>query len=131
MTPMIMSSFVFGPEPTLPGAFYARVPTGIKGKQALFDVLRADLRFPAYCGNNWDAVEECIRDLSWLPSGVIVVVHNDLPLRDNPAALRTYLSILSGAASKWEGTRDRRLLVVFPADVEQLVKNDLAASGDS
>src|SRR6266481_500707 len=96
-----MSSFLFGPEPVQLGALYARVPVGIRAKQTLFDLLRAEFRFPDYCGNNWDAIEECIRDLSWLSPGTIVLVHNDLPLRDNPAALRTYLSILEDASAKW------------------------------
>lgn len=125
-----MSSFLFGPEPMLPGAFYARVSSGIRGKQALFDLLRAELKFPEYCGNNWDAVEECIRDLSWISPGTIVLVHNDLPLRDSAAALRTYLSILSDAAAKWQDSRDRHLIIVFPVDAEQHVKNVLATTRD-
>lgn len=114
----------------LPGAFYARVSSGIRGKQALFDLLRAELKFPEYCGNNWDAVEECIRDLSWISPGTIVLVHNDLPLRDSAAALRTYLSILSDAAAKWQDSRDRHLIIVFPVDAEQHVKNVLATTRD-
>jgi hypothetical protein len=128
---MTTPSFLFGPEPTLPGAFYVRLPAGIRGTRALFDLLRAELRLPDYCGNNWDAVEECIRDLSWIPPGTVVLVHSDLPLGNSPAALRTYLSVLQGAVAKLQHRRDRQLTVVFPLGVEQHVKDVLATESRS
>jgi Barstar (barnase inhibitor) len=34
----------------------------------LMDALAVGFSFPDYFGRNWDAVEECLRDLSWLPA---------------------------------------------------------------
>jgi Barstar (barnase inhibitor) len=34
----------------------------------LMDALAVGFSFPGYFGRNWDAVEECLRDLSWLPA---------------------------------------------------------------
>ncbi|MFO1019659.1 MAG: barstar family protein [Planctomycetales bacterium] len=49
---------------------------------------------------NWDAFEECLRDLSWLPKGSVVrIVHEGHPFRIDSGELRTYLEILQGAAS--------------------------------
>jgi len=119
-------SFIFGKEPSQQGATYARVPQGMNGKLPLIESLRSALSFPDYCGSNWDALEECIRDLSWLPAGTVVLVHQDLPLRNHPAALRTYLSILHDAVAKWRDATERQFVVVFPADAKDLVKQALA-----
>jgi hypothetical protein len=47
----------------------------INSRDELLDAIAAQLEFPAYFGHNWDALEECLRDLSWLPaSGYVLVV---------------------------------------------------------
>lgn len=41
----------------------------------LLDALAVGFSFPDYFGRNWDALEECLRDLSWLPAeGYVLVV---------------------------------------------------------
>jgi len=80
------------------------------------------LELPDYFGRNWDALEECIRDLAWLPEGDVALIHEDVPLENDPQALATYLSILSGALRKWTAARNRRLLVLFPPGAEERVK---------
>jgi RNAse (barnase) inhibitor barstar len=41
----------------------------------LMDALAVGFSFPDYFGHNWDAVDECLRDLSWLPAeGYVLVV---------------------------------------------------------
>ena len=119
-------TFLFGTEPLRDDVTYARVPPGIEGKLPLIEALRTALRFPEYCGTNWDSLEECIRDLSWMPTGTVVLIHEDLPLRNNRGALRTYLSILQDAGAKFQGGHDRNLLVVFPVDAKALVTETLA-----
>jgi len=119
-------SFTFGKGPSRQDAIYARVPRGINGKLPLIEALRRALNFPEYCGSNWDSLEECVRDLSWLPAGTVVLVHEDLPLHDNLAALHTYLSILRDAMGKWQAGSDRQLVVVFPTDARNLVTDALA-----
>lgn len=87
-------------------------------------VLDKGLRLPDYFGMNWDALNETIRDLSWLPPGQIVLAHADLPLANDPTNQRKYLSIISDAVARWMNEPDRDLLITFPLqyrkEVEQL-----------
>lgn len=69
------------------------------------DMLRewaAALQFPWYFGENWDAFEECINDLSWLPARgyVVAVTHADRLLRDADD-FATLMQILDDAATRW------------------------------
>ncbi len=40
--------------------------TRIRDAAGLFDACADSLQFPAYFGNNWDALQDCLGDLSWL-----------------------------------------------------------------
>jgi RNAse (barnase) inhibitor barstar len=96
-------------------AIVVRVPAGIRSKQKLLNVLADKLRFPRYFGHNWDALEECLRDLSWLPAGrPVAIVHEDLPFGERSDHRRTYVAILQSVAqsAKPEG---RVLSIVWPA----------------
>lgn len=47
----------------------------IAGTEELMDGLAVGFSFPDYFGRNWDALDECLRDLSWLPAeGYVLVV---------------------------------------------------------
>lgn len=92
-----------------PNARQVRVPRGIRSKQKLFAIFARALRFPSYFGWNWDAFEECLLDLSWLPPELpIVVVHEALPFGETENR-ETYLSILE----KWrtKSAREVRLIL--------------------
>jgi hypothetical protein len=106
--------FIFGPCTHLNG-LTVKVPMDIGTKIELLELLGDRLRFPDYYGVNWDAFEECLRDLSWLPERDIVICHLDLPLAGDEASLQTYLHILSDAIAKWTDASPHRLTVIFPA----------------
>ncbi len=98
-----------------PPHFQARIPIGIRTKDELLSSLRVALRLPDYFGRNWDALWDCICDLSWIPDSQVVVLHRDLPLDSEIGQLQTYLSILHDAARYWEARRAHDLVVVFPS----------------
>ena len=117
-----MTTFLFSSEIPGEAAFQARVPAGITTKAGLMNVLFEALRLPDYFGSNWDSLEECIRDLSWLPDGDVVLVHEDVPLENDRRSLATYLSILRDAVEKWAATKERKLWVLFPPGTEILAQ---------
>lgn len=47
------------------------------GKGALLDGLAASGAFPAWFGHNWDALSDCLVDLSWAPAQGYVVLLED------------------------------------------------------
>jgi hypothetical protein len=104
----------------------ARVPARIGTKKELLDALDAGLGFPDYFGGNWDAFDECIRDLSWLDPVQVVLIHEDLPMRADCASLKTYLSILHDAAAYWKAKPEHDLVVVFPVECEAAVRGLMA-----
>ena len=90
-------------EPALQNAIRVRVPSGIRSKQKLLGMFAKQLRFPRYFGWNWDALEECLHDLSWLPAEQpILVIHEALPFSESDNR-RTYLAILQS----WQANSPR------------------------
>ncbi len=75
--------------------FLARVAGGVGDEAALFTALASALRFPAYFGHNWAALDECLGDLSWLPEDV-ALLHEGAP-RLPRKQLAIYLAILRDA----------------------------------
>ena len=102
------------PKLAASGARIVRIPRGLRSKQKLLGVYADRLEFPGYFGWNWDALEECLRDLSWLPPGqAIVVVQEDLPFGDGENR-QTYLDILLSWRDYLQQTNKRsvRLLML-------------------
>lgn len=129
----LQPQFGFGaPAHVGAAAVVAALPAGISSEHVLFDEISRSLSFPDYCGRNWDAIEECIRDLSWLSPGPVVLWHQGLPLATQVESLKIYLSILRDAMRKSLSSA-RPLLVYFPPEsksrIEWLLRSiDLASS---
>jgi hypothetical protein len=110
-------------------ALIARIPRAARGKQKLFGVLAEALKFPRYFGWNWDALEECLRDLSWLrETKQIAIVHTALPLSPRGQQLSIYLSVLTGTI-KLRGDTPPKLQVVFPTTSRESIEAALPCSG--
>ena len=111
--------FLFSEDPAAyraEGALVVRIPAKAKGKEKLLSVLAAKLRFPSYFGHNWDALEECLRDLSWLSAQPrVVIVHEACPFSSAGEALAIYQGILADAVAVHRARGTPPLLeVVFP-----------------
>ena len=71
-----------------------------RSKKELLGALAGALRFPSYFGCNWDAADECLRDLEWLPA-------------------RGYCLVVRGGAALWS---------TLPREAGNLVKAWLSAA---
>lgn len=94
--------------------FVVRIPSGITSKVALLRVLYEEARLPGYFGFNWDALSDCLRDLHWVQSHDVVLLHADVPALP-PGVLRTYLEVLAECVTSWRAGGNHSLRVVFPS----------------
>lgn len=76
----------------------------MESKEQLFDEFAAAFQFPLYFGRNWDAFDECICDLQWLPAKAYVLVISDaaLLLKMEPAkSVGIFFEVLNKASREW------------------------------
>jgi hypothetical protein len=74
-------------------------------KAGLLDEFARALSFPEYFGHNWDALEECLADLDWLPAqGYLLVVTDADQVLAKPEEeddYETFIEILTEAGEAW------------------------------
>jgi hypothetical protein len=72
-------------------------------KEALLMSVAAALRFPEHFASNWDAFDECIRDLEWLPGTgcALVIRESTLLWQLAPQVAGELLSSWLAAAELW------------------------------
>ena len=96
---------------------------GIRDKSALMDALSRSLRLPAWFGANWDALEDCLSDLSWRAAAGHVFVFEGLDSlpQDDAGVL---FGVLESAAQFWRG-QDKPFFAVFVDPGRKLALPDL------
>jgi RNAse (barnase) inhibitor barstar len=77
----------------------------VRSKSSLLAALAKGLDFPEWFGHNWDALQDCLTDLSWRPApGYVVVLENCEGLAGGaPEAFETTLDVFRHAARWWAG----------------------------
>jgi RNAse (barnase) inhibitor barstar len=73
------------------------------GKNQLLDIIASALKFPPSFGKNWDALADCLSDLSWLTSDAFVLCFSNADVfRDaNEEDFKTLIEILEEASTNW------------------------------
>ncbi len=79
------------------------------GKDAMLASIAGSLEFPDWFGANWDALEDCLTDLSWRPDQPRVILFLHAVKGDDLGVL---LDVLSSVAEFWRG-RGRGFFAVF------------------
>lgn len=88
-----------------------------KTKEAVFQEFAAALQFPYYFGHNWDAFDECIKDLAWMKADnfIFFITNLNEVLANNPKDLHIFLEvILKDAVKEWNEYRSGRLPLQNP-----------------
>jgi RNAse (barnase) inhibitor barstar len=93
----------------------------LANRSSLFQALAEQLKLPIYFGRNWDALSDCLRDLSWIKPRRVVILHTDLPPFDE-ATLRSYLEVLAPCIKDWKVGEAHELIVVFPPQYRDRIK---------
>ena len=80
---------------------------GCRDKGEVLERFASALRFPDWFGHNWDALADCLGDLSWWPAdGYLLLLDDAGAWRDAaPDDFATLLGILGDAALQWSAQR--------------------------
>ncbi len=84
---------------------------GAADKDALMERIARALEFPRWFGGNWDALEDCLTDLSWSKAGGHVLLLEGAA--ELPADERGILVDILAAAAAWWVDRKRPFFAVF------------------
>jgi hypothetical protein len=96
------------------------VPPTVTTKEEIIATLAKALEVPDYFGANWDALDESLRDLSWVPQRVVSIRHSAVP--NLPIdVLRMYLDILARAVRSWKAEENHVVKVSFPASARDAI----------
>ena len=103
----------------------ARVVRGetCRTTKALFDEFAAAWQFPSYFGKNWDALDECLADLEWLPAEAYVLFVTDATLLladEKPEVFNLFVEIVEGLAREWNSASFHIVLQADKADESKL-----------
>jgi len=87
-----------------PEVFQAAIKDGIVGPEALFEEYDRHFNFPHF-GFNWDALDECLRDLQWISQPQIIITHHTLP-ELAASDFNVYLEVLCDAIESWRNCKE-------------------------
>jgi len=91
---------------------------GAQGKDALMTRVAQALAFPRWFGGNWDALEDCLSDLSWSSSaGHVLLIEGAGDLAADESGI--FIDILAAAAASWADRR-QPFFAVFVGSAPQL-----------
>jgi hypothetical protein len=78
---------------------------GSADKQAMLQRFAASLEFPDWFGRNWDALEDCLTDLSWYEAdGYVLLLHGADALAERRSDdYGVLVDVLGACAQYWRG----------------------------
>lgn len=84
----------------------------VRGKRGLLAAFARVLRFPEGFGGNWDALADCLQDLSWIEGGVLLHLRGLGRFREAAAGDAATLEDLLAESAQFWRTRARLFVVV-------------------
>jgi len=100
--------------------------TRVSDKERLLGQFASALAFPQWFGGNWDALEDCLTDLSWRPADRhVLLIEGFQSLRARrPDDFGVLLDVIASSAQYWS-ERGRPFFAVFVDPENTLVLPDL------
>ncbi|MGI5324575.1 barstar family protein [Actinomadura nitritigenes] len=92
-----------------------------RDKDGFLRMCAESFEFPDWFGGNWDALEDCLSDLSWTPakSGYLVLYESWSELADaDQSAFRTVLDVFGSAVKAWRDTPTPMVVLLASVGVE-------------
>ena len=92
----------------------------------LFKEIREKLKFP-YFGDNWNALRDCLCDLSWLNVEQVNLVQEGIPLANNTEDLQMYIRVLLEASERVEQIKFpplKKLNIIVSRELIETAFND-------
>jgi Barstar (barnase inhibitor) len=120
MQPFVLTSNVA--SVTAKDTRVVEVPGELSDKNTLLSWYAKALELPDYFGANWDALDECIRDLSWINERRVVLYHRAVPLEASPKDQEIYLAVLANAVRDWKSREAHELIVAFDSACERKLR---------
>jgi hypothetical protein len=119
-----MQAFTFAADITALQAGDTRVvgvPRNLPDKAALLSWYEHALEFP-YFGANWDALYDCLCDLSWIKERRLVLYHHDVPLETSPKDQEIYVELLADVVRTWKPGEAHEVVAAFDSLCESLLQ---------
>jgi RNAse (barnase) inhibitor barstar len=75
----------------------------VRDKKSLLDLFAKTLKFPRHFGENWDALNDCLADLTWLDGKgwVLLLRKAEVFSHTDNEVFHTVLDVLESAAAYW------------------------------
>lgn len=99
-----------------------RIDLGLaRDARSLHHVMARALHFPEWYGNNWDALLDCLADMSWNEADgyLILMQRAEVLARAEPKIFTTFLDVLRETALFWR-EEGRPFWVLFIGEFEEL-----------
>jgi hypothetical protein len=95
-------------------AFFKVDLSGVDNKVKFLSSISEALEFPSYFGMNWDAFEECLKDLEWYDSDGYVILLQAVEgfIEKAPDDFKTARGIFKSAVEYWKA-RKKTLFVIL------------------
>ena len=108
-------------ESAVRGSALSLVRIEFDEKSRLLQNIAAALRFPEWFGNNWDALEDCLSDLSWHDAAGHVLLFDRVTPGDDLGVLMDVLR----SSAEYRAGRGKPFFAVFIDPVRRLALPEL------